>query len=158
MALKLSTRRSTLRLLAASATTALLPGGAGAEPTRMVVHKSATCGCCGGWAKRMREAGFAVEEIIEPDMKAVKTRLGVPEGMASCHTAEIDGFIVEGHVPAQAIEQFLKERPKAVGLAAPGMPSGSPGMEGGAADIYTLYLFDASGSREYGNWRGDRPA
>jgi hypothetical protein len=151
------TRRKTFRLFGAGLAAMIAPA-ARADATKMVVHKSATCGCCGGWAKRMREAGFAVEEIIEPDMKAVKARLGVPDALSSCHTAEIEGYIVEGHVPAQAIGQLVKERPKAVGLAAPGMPAGSPGMEGGEAEIYTLYLFDASGSREYGRWRGDKPA
>lgn len=105
----------------------------------------------------MREAGYVVEEIVEADMPSVKTRLGVPEALSSCHTAEIDGYIVEGHVPPQAVARLLKERPKAVGLAAPGMPAGSPGMEGGAAEVYRLYLFDASGSRPFGDWRGDKP-
>ena len=158
-----STRRSTLRLLAASAASALFAGVARAEPAKMVMqkmvmHKSATCGCCSKWATRMREAGYAVEEIVEADMKAVKTRLGVPDAMASCHTAEIDGYLVEGHVPPQALAQLLKERPKAAGLAAPGMPGGSPGMESAEPEVYALYLFDASGSRDFGKWLGDKPA
>ena len=151
------TRRDSLRLIGASAF-ALVAGAAYADPLKMVVHKSATCGCCGKWATRMREAGFTVEEVVETDMKAVKARLGVPAAMHSCHTAEIDGYIVEGHVPADAINQLLKERPKAVGLAAPGMPAGSPGMEMGEEEVYALYLFDASGAREYGKWRGAKPA
>ena len=81
----------------------------------------------------MREAGYVVEEIVEADMPSVKKRLGVPEPLSSCHTAEIDGYIVEGHVPPQAVARLLKERPKAVGLSAPGMPAGSPGMEGGGS-------------------------
>jgi hypothetical protein len=137
----------------------LIAGAARAgDPGKLIVHKSPTCGCCGGWARRMREAGYVVEEIVESDMKAVKARLGVPEKMASCHTAEIDGYIVEGHVPPQAVAQLLKERPKAVGVAAPGMPMGSPGMEMGEPEVYTLYLFDASGVREFGKWLGDKPA
>lgn len=151
-------RRESLRILGAAACALQIGVARAADATRMVVHKSATCGCCGKWAARMREAGYAVEEIIETDMKAVKARLGVPEAMHSCHTAEVDGYIVEGHVPAKAIAQLLKERPKAVGLAAPGMPSGSPGMEMGEAEVYTLYLFDAAGSREFGKWLGDKPA
>ena len=150
-------RRQTL--LYAAAAGALAFGAAQAqEAKKMIVHKSATCGCCGGWAKHMRAAGYIVEEINEPDMKAVKARLGVPENMASCHTAELDGYLIEGHVPAQAVAQLLKERPKAAGLAAPGMPMGSPGMEMGEPEIYTLYLFDASGAREFGKWLGDKPA
>lgn len=151
-------RREAALLLAAAAG-ALASGAArGEDGKKMIVHKSPTCGCCGGWAKHMREAGFVVEEINEPDMTAVKARLGVPEKLASCHTAELDGYVVEGHVPAQAIAQLLKERPAAKGLAAPGMPMGSPGMEMGAPEIYTLYLFDASGAREFGKWLGDKPA
>jgi hypothetical protein len=151
-------RRQTLLLLGAAGC-AISAGAARAEEgKKMIVHKSPTCGCCGGWAKRMREAGYIVEEINEPDMKAVKARLGVPEKMTSCHTAELDGYIVEGHVPPQAIAQLLRERPKAVGVAAPGMPMGSPGMEMGEPEVYTLYLFDGSGAREFGKWLGDKPA
>lgn len=151
-------RRQTLLFLGAAASALAAGASRAEEPKKMIVHKSATCGCCGGWAKHMRAAGYVVEEINEPDMKAVKARLGVPEKMASCHTAELDGYIIEGHVPAQAIAQLLKERPKAVGLAAPGMPMGSPGMEMGEPEVYTLYLFDAAGAREFGKWLGDKPA
>jgi hypothetical protein len=155
MSLSLS-RRHAFLLLGASA---LAAGAALAEePRKVVVHKSPTCGCCGGWAKRMREAGFIVEEINEPDMKPIKAKLGVPEKMASCHTAELDGYVIEGHVPPQAVAKLLAERPKAIGLAAPGMPMGSPGMEMGEPEIYTLYLFGADGVRDFGAWRGDRPA
>ncbi|WP_457797711.1 DUF411 domain-containing protein [Methylocystis sp. S23] len=151
-------RREAARFLGAAAA-ALIAGGARAEEAKkMIVHKSPTCGCCGGWAARMRAEGYAVEEIKEADMEAVKARLGVPERMASCHTAEIDGYVIEGHVPPQAVAQLLKERPKAAGVAAPGMPMGSPGMEMGEPEIYALYLFDASGAREFGKWRGDKPA
>jgi hypothetical protein len=149
------TRRKAMFYAAACA---LFAGAARAEEARkVVVHKSATCGCCGGWAAHMRDAGYIVEEINEPDMKAVKTRLGVPEKLASCHTAVIDGYVIEGHVPALAVAQLLKERPKAIGVAAPGMPMGSPGMEMGAPEAYALYLFDAAGAREFGKWLGDKP-
>lgn len=151
-------RRQTLHLFGAAAGALAAGAAMGEEPKKMIVHKSATCGCCGGWAKHMRAAGFIVEEINEPDMTAIKARLGVPEKMASCHTAELDGYIIEGHVPAQAVAQLLKERPKAIGLAAPGMPMGSPGMEMGEPEPYTLYLFDASGARDFGKWLGDKPA
>lgn len=124
----------------------------------MTMHKNATCGCCSKWAARMREAGFTVEEVIEADMSALKSRLGVPKAMQSCHTARIDGYVVEGHVPADAIHRMLAERPGFVGVAAPGMPAGSPGMEGGEAEVYPLYLFNADNSREFGKWRGTKPA
>jgi hypothetical protein len=160
MANDLFTRREALRIGGfGAAGLAFRAGWARAEgATKVTMHKSPTCGCCGAWAARMREAGYVVEEIVEADMQAVKKRLGVPERLASCHTAEIDGYIVEGHVPPQAVAQLLQERPKAVGLAAPGMPSGSPGMEGGEPEVYRLYLFEASGSRPFGDWRGDKPA
>jgi len=155
---KLVSRRDSMFFLGAAAWALQLGVARADDAMKMVVHKSATCGCCGKWAARMREARYIVEEIIETDMKAVKAKLGVPEKMASCHTAEVDGYIVEGHVPAQAIAHLLKERPKVVGIAAPGMPSGSPGMEMGEAEVYTLYLFDAAGVREFGKWLGDKPA
>ncbi len=156
MSLRLSRRQAMMVL---SAVPALgWPGARAAEAGKLVMHKSATCGCCGGWASRMREAGFVVEEIVEADMAAIKARLGVPEAMASCHTAELDGYLIEGHVPAQAIRQVLAERPKALGVAAPGMPMGAPGMEMGAPEVYALYLFDGAESRPFGRWRGDKPA
>jgi hypothetical protein len=157
MSLTLSRRHAFLLLGAAAG--ALAAGGARADaPRKIIVHKSPTCGCCGGWANRLREAGYIVEEIKEADMKPIKAKLGVPEKMASCHTAELDGYIIEGHVPPQAIAKLLSERPKATGLAAPGMPMGSPGMEMGEPEVYTLYLFDADGVRDFGAWRGDKPA
>jgi hypothetical protein len=148
------TRRQSLLLLGAGAS--LLVTGAARAAGNMTMHKSATCGCCSKWAARMREAGFTVEEVVEADMDAVKAKLGVPKAMQSCHTALIDGYIVEGHVPADAINRLLAERPKVTGVAAPGMPSGSPGMEMGEAEVFTLYLFDAASSREFGKWRGSK--
>jgi hypothetical protein len=125
------------------------------EATKVVMHRNATCGCCGIWAQRLREAGFAVEIIDEPDMKAVKTRLGVPAELASCHTAQIGGYVIEGHVPVVAIRRLLSEKPKAFGLAAPGMASGSPGMEtSGEEDVFEVMLFDPAGVTSYGNYKG----
>jgi hypothetical protein len=163
MSPKALSRRESMRLFGATAAAALFAalsanGACAAAPAKILVHRSPTCGCCGAWADRLRGAGFSVEVVNEADMNAVKKRLGVPSALASCHTAEIDGYVVEGHVPAQAIERLLRERPKAIGLAAPGMPAGSPGMEtSGESDLYQLYLFDASGSREYGKFLGDKP-
>lgn len=149
-------RRRSLALLGASA--GLLIVGSAQAAGKMTMHKSPTCGCCSKWAARMRDAGFTVKEIVEADMDAVKAKLGVPKTMKSCHTAEIDGYIVEGHVPAEAINRLLAARPKVTGVAAPGMPSGSPGMEMGEEEVFTLYLFDAASSREFGKWRGAKPA
>lgn len=155
------TRRQSIKLLMTTSAF-LLPITrlrAASQPVKLEnikMHKSATCGCCGKWAQKMREAGFNVEEIIEADMQAVKSRLGVSSAMQSCHTSEIAGYVVEGHVPAQAIKQLLQDRPRVSGIAAPGMPSGSPGMEMGAPEVYMLYLFDAAGSRPLGKWQGDK--
>ncbi len=139
----LSPRRQTLLCLGAAGC-ALSAGSALAEDAKkMVVHKSPTCGCCGGWAKHMRAAGFIVEEINEPDMKAIKAKFGVPEKMASRHTAEVDGYIIEGHAPAQAVAQLLKERPKAVGLAArhaDGLARDGDGRAGGLHAVFVRRL------------------
>ena len=112
------------------------------------VYKSPTCGCCGDWIEHLREHGFTVEVIDEPNMFAVKSELGLPRELASCHTARIAGYLVEGHVPAQDIQRLLEERPRVAGLAVPGMPVGSPGMEvpGQPADPYDVVAFEASGS------------
>lgn len=93
------------------------------------VHKDPNCGCCGGWAEHMQAAGFPVRIHDTGNMLAVKQRLGIGEGMYACHTSEIDGYVVEGHVPVDAIRKLLAERPQARGLVLPGMPIGSPGME-----------------------------
>jgi hypothetical protein len=106
------------------------------------------CGCCLKWVEAMRRAGFAVSVRQSPDMAAVKKRLKVPDMLASCHTSLVGGLVVEGHVPAAAIRRLLASRPKGViGVSAPGMPRGSPGMEmpDGSRDPLNLTLFDASG-------------
>ena len=90
-------------------------------------------------------------------MQAVKIRLGVPLELASCHTAQIAGYIIEGHVPAPAIMRLIAEKPDALGLAVPGMPIGSPGMEGGAPEIYDVIIFGKEPSQTFGRYRGERP-
>ncbi|MCO7469777.1 DUF411 domain-containing protein [Stenotrophomonas maltophilia] len=115
-----------------------------------IVHKTASCGCCGVWADHLKAAGLPVEIRDTDDMHPVKQRLGVPAGKASCHTAEIGGYVVEGHIPASDIKRLLKERPTARGLVLPGMPAGSPGMEmpDGYVQPYTVELVLADGSTE----------
>jgi len=99
------------------------------RPT-MIVHKDPSCGCCQSWADIAQRAGYPVQIVNEPDLAAMKARLGVPQELGSCHTTEVAGLIVEGHVPLEAVERMLKERPAGLrGLAVPGMPAGSPGME-----------------------------
>ncbi|HSR65610.1 MAG TPA: DUF411 domain-containing protein [Xanthomonadaceae bacterium] len=114
----------------------------------LVVHKSPTCGCCSGWVEHMRKAGFRVEVHDETDLDAVKRRAGVPAAKGSCHTAEIAGYFIEGHVPAADVKRLLAERPRAKGLTAPGMPMGSPGMEmpDGRTPPYAVELVRGDGS------------
>lgn len=114
----------------------------------MVVHKSEGCGCCEGWVQHMRRAGFAVEVREVSNMDGVKTRVGVPAGKGSCHTAEVGGYFIEGHVPAGDVKRLLAERPAGKGLVLPGMPLGSPGMEApdGSVHPYTVELVLPSGA------------
>jgi len=111
----------------------------------ITVYKSPTCGCCNKWIAHLESENFNVVAHNRPDMNRVKLDLGVPAAMGSCHTAVIDGYIIEGHVPASAIKRLLKEKPSAAGLAVPGMPIGSPGMEGARKDPYHALIFNRSG-------------
>jgi len=116
-------------------------------PGVVQVYKTPTCGCCTGWVDHLREQGFTVEAIDLPDLTAVKARLGVDPDLMSCHTATVDGYVVEGHVPAGTIRRLLAERPEISGIAVPGMPIGSPGMEGPNPEAYFVVAFDRSGAR-----------
>lgn len=115
-------------VLAGALACAALPAPVRAA-ARIVVYKDPNCGCCGAWAARMTAAGFSVETRIETRMNLIKARHGVPDDLVSCHTALVEGYVIEGHVPAEAIAKLLAERPKLAGLSVPGMPVGSPGME-----------------------------
>jgi len=117
-----------------------LPRGAVAAPP-VTVWKSPSCGCCGAWVEHMQAAGFPVTVVETEVMNPVKARLGVPMELASCHTAQVDGYTLEGHVPADAVKRLLAERPQGRGLAVPGMPQGSPGMETGVVEPYDIVLF-----------------
>ncbi|WP_202845374.1 DUF411 domain-containing protein [Luteimonas saliphila] len=125
---------------------------AGAALPLLTVHKHPSCGCCGLWIEHMREAGFEVEARDNPDMATVKDAAGVPQALGSCHTAEVAGYFIEGHVPAADVLRLLRERPQARGLALPGMPLGSPGMEhpDGIVQPYTVSLvLEDGGTREF---------
>jgi hypothetical protein len=143
---------------APAAPAAVVTPAAPAAPTlaKMAVHKSPSCGCCGSWVEQMEKAGHPVEVISEDDLGPLKAALGVPAEMASCHTAIVEGYFIEGHVPAQDVARLLMERPDARGLAVPGMPVGSPGMEvpSGEVEPYTVYLVGKDGKStpfsEYG--------
>ncbi|MBB87106.1 MAG: CopG family transcriptional regulator [Xanthomonadales bacterium] len=111
---------------------------------KVTVYKSPTCGCCEAWVDHLIENGFEVAVVDEPQMNPLKGSLGVPNDLRSCHTAKVDGYIIEGHVPASDIQRLLVERPDVQGLAAPNMPIGSPGMEMGTrVDPYRVMAFSA---------------
>jgi hypothetical protein len=130
-----------------AASTPLLSGGPSMARPPMRVHRDPSCGCCEAWVAHVRRVGFDARIEVAADIDAVKQRLGVPEALASCHTAEIDGYLLEGHVPAATIEKLLAERPAIRGLAVPGMPIGSPGMEtpGMAPEPFQVVAFAANG-------------
>lgn len=127
-----------------------------ASPTRAVadalpkalVYKTPSCGCCSLWVDHMREAGFEVDARDLNDIIPVKIDAGVPPRMSSCHTTLIDGYVVEGHIPAEHVKRLLEERPDVVGIAVPGMPIGSPGMEGIGARPYQVLSWDRQGNVE----------
>lgn len=111
------------------------------------VYKSPSCGCCSKWIDHLKANGFAVRSHDTDNVAQHKARLGVPPGYGSCHTAEVGGFVIEGHVPAKEIKRLLKEKPRARGLVVPAMPAGSPGMEaGGRMDPYDVFLVNRDGS------------
>ena len=112
------------------------------------VYKSPWCGCCSKWIDHLKASGHTVSTQDIESLDTVKKMAGVPEHLQSCHTAMVDGYVIEGHVPSKDIERLLAERPKAKGLAVPGMPAGSPGMEGGAPDKYDVMLFNPDGSSD----------
>jgi hypothetical protein len=115
---------------------------------RVAVAKSPTCGCCGAWVDHMRAAGFEVDvqDVTDETLAALKRRLGLAPEQTSCHTAEVEGYFVEGHVPAVDVKRLLAERLEARGLAVPGMPAGSPGMEmGSVRDPYDTLLIGTDG-------------
>lgn len=139
-----------LALAALAAVAAPLP--------EVISYKNPSCGCCGAWATHMRQAGFTVTERAVEDIDAIKRRLGVPARVASCHTATVAGYVVEGHVPAASVKRLLADKPKVTGIAAPGMPAGSPGMEGGAEPPYDVVSFTRDGAlKPYARYAGTRP-
>ncbi len=124
---------------------------AGEALPKMTVVKQASCGCCGAWVQRMQEAGFevVVHNVDSDTLIATKQAAGLGEANWSCHTAMVDGYVVEGHVPARDIRRLLRSRPEAIGLAAPGMPVGAPGMEyGNEREPFDILLMRVDGSTE----------
>jgi hypothetical protein len=148
--MKFSTLTLALLLTAAttvgSAQTASKPAAAAPALTPVTVYKSATCGCCGKWNEHLKTNGFTVNNNDLADVTPIKEKNGVPGPLRSCHTALVGGYVVEGHVPADVIRKLLRERPAdVVGIAVPGMPMGSPGMEGHRVDSYNVMAFDKQG-------------
>ncbi len=117
-----------------------------AKAADVVVYKSPTCGCCKDWVRHLEANGFTVEVHNQRDLDPIKTDMGVPRPLRSCHTAKVGGYVIEGHVPADVIARLLEERPDIKGLAVPGMPMGSPGMEGPRKDRYDILTLEKSGS------------
>jgi hypothetical protein len=114
--------------------------------TSVTVYKDPSCGCCNKWVDILKQHGFQVTAHDVSDMTKIKTEYGIPTALASCHTAIVNGYVVEGHVPVNVIEKMLKEKPKVTGITVPGMPVGSPGMEGAYIEPYDVLTFDSKGN------------
>src|SRR5215207_2430020 len=115
------------------------------EAYQIKVYKDPNCGCCKAWIQHLEQNGFVVEVMDMPDLSAVKTKHGVKDEIQACHTGVVNGYAIEGHVPADVILRMLKEKPAIAGLAVPGMPAGSPGMEGAIKEKYDVLTFDRAG-------------
>ena len=140
----MKTSPMTLRSLLVSAV--LSTATLSAAGPKMDVYKTPTCGCCGKWIEHLRGAGFDVTTHDVQSTQPYRAQYGVPEKLQSCHTGVVGGYAIEGHVPAREIHKLLQTKPKAVGIAVPAMPIGSPGMEqGGRVDPYQVLLFDKAG-------------
>ena len=140
-------RREMLLLIGAGAAATALPSVAASPLPRVEVFKLASCDCCTGWVGHMKAAGFPVSATNVDDTTAVRKRLGMPDRYGACHSATVAGYALEGHVPAAEVRKLLAAKPKAVGLAVPSMPPGSPGMEvGDRHDPYDVFLIDAAGN------------
>ena len=140
--LAIVTTLSTLALTTAAVRTA--PGGEVAKPT-ITVYKDPSCGCCKNWIEHLIKHGYRVDAKDTPAMAEVKRTLGVPDAITSCHTAVVNGYLIEGHVPAADIDRLLAKKPHVAGLAVPGMPMGSPGMDGPRTQHYQVLSFDKNG-------------
>jgi hypothetical protein len=121
------------------------PARGGAQPAVMTVYKLASCGCCAKWVDHIKAAGIQVKTIDVEDLSEIKAASGVPTPLQTCHTAVIQGYIVEGHVPGDVVQQLLRDKPAIAGVAVPGMPLGSPGMEGSPKQSYDIIAWDKAG-------------
>ena len=141
-------RRMFLSSVAGAAAIAVVPAFAAAPSAlpEIEIFKSPYCGCCGQWADHLSAAGFKVKVTKVDDIGAARKRLGMPDKFGSCHTASVAGYALEGHVPAEEVKKLLAARPAAIGLAVPGMPPSSPGMDASRKDPYEVLLIDRHGS------------
>ena len=145
------------RLILLTGAACLLPISAkAAAPPLVTMYKDPSCGCCGAWADHIAKAGFPMKIIEEARINALKTRMGVPSALWSCHTALVESYLLEGHVPASAVAHLLAARPPIRGLAVPGMPIGSPGMEvaGMAPELYEVMAFGPPEPSVFMRFRG----
>ena len=145
--------RNSWKGIAAGAVVILIAGTAFVSlPTKdagaleVTVYKNPTCGCCSKWIAHLEANGFKVDAHDIADLTQVKLEHGIRRELTSCHTALVDGYVIEGHVPVEDIQRLLQERPDVVGLAVPGMPMGSPGMEGPTSEPYNVLTFDPNGN------------
>ncbi len=124
-----------------------------AGQVQLTLYQSPACGCCGRYVDDLRAVGYTVRVVATQDMEAVKRRVGVPRPLWSCHTAQVDRYFVEGHVPARALEDLLRHKPDVLGIALPGMPPGSPGMDGPrAGPLVVLAVRSAGRWQEFGKF------
>ena len=122
-------------------------GEQAALTNEITVFRSPNCGCCGLWMEHLEAAGFQVKDNVTENLESVKQQYDIPENLATCHTAIVAGYVIEGHVPVEDIQRLLAQKPAVAGLAVPGMPIGSPGMEsGGYVEPYTVFSFTEDGS------------
>lgn len=146
----MNSRRSFIAATGALLALGLAPGARAQRALpEVTVYKNPSCGCCGEWVKHIRANGFRVETREVADVAPIRHRYGVPDALASCHTAVVGGYAIEGHVPAEDIKKLLREKGKVRGLSVPGMVAGSPGMEQGAARPYATIAFDERSTRVF---------
>lgn len=134
-----------LMVVAMAGILAPLAAAAEQEAPLVKVWKHPSCGCCGKWVEHMRASGFRIKVKAVQNLTPIKRMAGIPDKLRSCHTAIVDGYRIEGHVPAEDVKRLLKTRPKVHGLAVPGMPVGSPGMEGSTTERYDVVTFTQDG-------------
>ena len=144
--IKLVTLITTLALIGLTAQAVRSsPSVEGVKKPTITVYKDPSCGCCKNWVEYLVKHGYQVDAKDTPDMPALKRTLGVPAGLTACHTAVVNGYLIEGHVSAEDIDRLLAQKPKIAGLAVPGMPAGSPGMDGPRTQRYQVLAFDKNG-------------